>query len=750
MPQQINQLTVSKLIKGLITEAGELTFPEEASVDELNCLLERDGSRRRRLGLEKLPTSGALTNATAPSENYSYFTWKNAGGTVGLDILVLQIGNIVSFFDLSATPLTDGEKSFFIDLADYAPYTATALSNINQYSQILSALVIANPFTETLVVNYDFSTDSISVDEIDFRIRDFEWQSDYDQLDRSVLASTVSDQRKYDTYNAGWLSGKGKAALTTYTSSSTTPGTGGLGGLVGSTVNTTPVLTPTPGQYYPPLTHPWFSGKDAAGNFSLAEWEKVGSGSTITGNGYFKLDFFNRDRALASGLPSLPIVEEKERFRSVQAFAGRMFYAGLGVSQNSGKVLYSQLVANTSKETIKNTLGQCLQQNDPTAEDFSDLLDTDGGVIEISDADNIKRIHAYNDSLFVFAENGVWQITGIDGRFSPTAYLVRKISNVGIDSINSLALVEDIPFWWSKFGIHTLSFNESNGFPVEQNLSIDTIQTFFDEVSTEAKSTVFADYDSFNKKIFWFYGDSAKRNNALILDIPLKAFYPWTVSGNATTYCIGSFYTTPIPTVSAEMAVTDNSLVAVTSSGGPVVINEIVGGDPTDTRLVMVYTYNGAIYFGQYSSITMTDFVGSLPTPLTYTSYFETGYNFIGDLTLKKNSPFITVYLRSTEEGFTGNETVGYTAINPSSLLVKSYWDFKTESTSSQQAYRVKPYSIVDSTNLSSNQQDRTVHATRLKMRGRGRSLRLRFESEEGKNFIFLGFGMIVAVNDKF
>jgi hypothetical protein len=35
-------------------------------------------------------------------------------------------------------------------------------------------------------------------------------------------------------------------------------------------------------------------------------------------------------------------------------------------------------------------------------------------------------------------------------------------------------------------------------------------------------------------------------------------------------------------------------------------------------------------------------------------------------------------------------------------------------------------------------------------MRGRGRSLRLRFESEEGKNFIFLGFGMIVAVNDKF
>ena len=51
MPQSLIQRTVNTFVKGLITEASELTFPENASVDELNCALERDGTRRRRQAL---------------------------------------------------------------------------------------------------------------------------------------------------------------------------------------------------------------------------------------------------------------------------------------------------------------------------------------------------------------------------------------------------------------------------------------------------------------------------------------------------------------------------------------------------------------------------------------------------------------------------------------------------------------------------------------------------------------------------
>lgn len=63
MPQRISQKVVNTFIKGLITEAGELTFPEDASIDELNCLLERDGSRRRRLAVE-LETSNVNSTFT--------------------------------------------------------------------------------------------------------------------------------------------------------------------------------------------------------------------------------------------------------------------------------------------------------------------------------------------------------------------------------------------------------------------------------------------------------------------------------------------------------------------------------------------------------------------------------------------------------------------------------------------------------------------------------------------------------------
>ncbi len=41
MAQSLSQKAVNNFVRGLITEAAELTFPEGASVDELNCDLRR-------------------------------------------------------------------------------------------------------------------------------------------------------------------------------------------------------------------------------------------------------------------------------------------------------------------------------------------------------------------------------------------------------------------------------------------------------------------------------------------------------------------------------------------------------------------------------------------------------------------------------------------------------------------------------------------------------------------------------------
>ena len=52
MPRAKATKLYRNFVKGLITEASELTYPENASIDELNTIIERKGNRVRRLGFE--------------------------------------------------------------------------------------------------------------------------------------------------------------------------------------------------------------------------------------------------------------------------------------------------------------------------------------------------------------------------------------------------------------------------------------------------------------------------------------------------------------------------------------------------------------------------------------------------------------------------------------------------------------------------------------------------------------------------
>jgi hypothetical protein len=134
-----------------------------------------------------------------------------------------------------------------------------------------------------------------------------------------------------------------------------------------------------------------------------------------------------------------------------------------------------------------------------------------------------------------------------------------------------------------------------------------------------------------------------------------------------------------------------------------------------------------------------------------YSSYAEAGYDFMGDLLLQKTAPYVTTYMRLTETAWEGNEETGYQPDNPSSMLVSSFWDFRSTSSSTpQQAYRFKRMPVVNSSNLLDFNHPESVIVTRMKLRGKGRSMRLKFESEQGKDFILLGFSVLGGVNSKF
>lgn len=716
MPQSLNQKVVNNFVRGLITEAGEMTFPDGASVDELNCDLRRDGTRRRRLGLEYESNNVLSTFTLADNEIVSTGQWVNVGGNADLEYLVLQKGSTLYFYNKGSLPYSAQIQTNSIDLTTYEHSGSNGSETAKcQYASLKGTLVVSSPEINTIAIEYDSASNTFTTTQISFETRDFEWQGDTSTY--YTNNSSPSQDRKYDAQNAGWNTGNG-----------------------------------APTDLTKRLTHPWYAGKDSSGSYSSAEWEKVYGGTTLTGNGHYVLDFFSKNRGTVSGLTGLTKMTDPEnsRFRCVESFSGRVFYAGLESAENAGTILFSKLV-----DTVDD-LGICHQQNDPTSEHLSDLFDTDGGVIKIPDAVKIQKLYAYQSSLFVFAENGVWQITGVDGIFRAGQYGVNRVSRIGLLTPESFVAAEGIPFWWSRFGIHTLQTDSVSGQGVEQNLTLPTIQSLWDNIGSAAKLKVTATYDSINKRIFWAYPNDdeeveAKLNNFLILDVPLQAFYPWKVEDQETdTSCVVgvSFYSSyganPL-----ELDVTTNSGAddVVTSAGDDVVstqISTVTTGDPA----IVLICRNGSdnkITFGGFTSTSFLDWGDT-----NYVSFAETGYDFVGDAILKKNAPYIITYCRMTETGFTGNEVDGYEAVRPSSLSVASAWDFNENFTTAQQVYRKKYPVVVDPNNLNVYDYPEDIITSRIKIRGRGRSMRLRYESEQGKDFILVGWGLIQARNPRF
>lgn len=718
MPQSLSQKVVNTFVKGLITEAGELTFPADASVDELNCDLRRDGSRRRRLAA-KVEDSNALSSFTvSTSTRFHTGRWENVGGQSGLEFLVVQAGSTLRFYNKVGLPYSSYEIAETVNLSSYEVSGGVGAANANcQFASINGALVVSSPAIDTVYIQRDNTTGTLTTTQISFRIRDFEWLGDKSTYTTEVATGSASTERKYDTANAGWSGTKGAAALSTYGA-------------------------------YPPLTLPWYSGKDTAGAFSKTEWQNIFSGTSLIGNGTYILDFFNKDRSAASGIAGIAADIETSRFKSVESFAGRIFYAGLESAKNSGVILFSRQIETLSE------LGDCFQANDPTSEDTSDLLDTDGGVVRIPDAVNIKYLYAFGANLFIFADNGVWSINGVDNVFRATEYSLRRVSYTGMLTAESFAEAEGVPFWWSKTGIHTLQFDEVSGNPTEQNISLPTIQTFWDNIGSNSRSLVQATYDRLNKKIYWAYPSatetfSNKLNNFLILDIPLGAFYPWKVSDEAssTDYIMGL-------AVYSGYGSDELVLDVVLPNGDDVVqgsddvvstqLSDFATGDPSIVLLIRDGA-TGKLTMGTFSGGDYLDWGTT-----NYSSFAEAGYDFLGDLMLQKNAPYIVVYSRVTEEGWTTTES-GYEPIRPSSIFVSAYWDFsKTPSSAAQQAYRYKTTPIVNPEDLSDFGYPDTVITTRLKVRGRGRSMRMRFESEQGKDFVLLGYGVLGARNTRF
>lgn len=534
MPRQATRQQYNTFVGGYHTEANPLTFPPNTAKDLDNVDLLRNGSIKRRRAL-KLEDDFSVSAATISNQDTVAITlheWTSVAGEDDQNFLVVQLGGTLYFHQLGASVMADALvgtlslSSISLD-SDYILEPISAASGKDR-------LFIVSKKIEPAYIEYDPNTDTFSLTQLNLKIRDFEGIED--NLDIDERPTSLSNEHLYNLMNQGW---KNPTHLANNTSQyeadvlAYTPDAGNsryFGNLITVTRNET--------GRYPSNSDIWYFAKSnaasrpvAIGAYDPDLLHKYSFGNTRAPQGHFILDAFDRNRTTASGVSGLYDTDrdlDTTRPISVEFYAGRVWY----LMQN-GRLLYSQVIDNIADAE------KCYQEADPTAEDINELVATDGGELDIIGINRGVKLLAVGPNLLIFAKNGVWSVSGAEQSvFSATSQYTSKITYVGAVGADSVIPVEDTAFYWADGGIYTLGRDQVSGALVPQNLSEQTIQTFFEGLGIVTRNLARGKYDRREKKIFWLYCDddnydgTSNRyfyNKALIFDLVLQSFYKYSL-----------------------------------------------------------------------------------------------------------------------------------------------------------------------------------------------------------------------------
>lgn len=586
MARTENKAIVNNFIGGLVSDYHELNTPPNTTINEDNCDLDRRGSRKRRLGIDFednfQPSTASWTTDQWPDIYIKTFVWKAVAEDGTRNFLVAQGGHILSFYDMSSATLSEGELPFTVNLDDFrvASYYSTDPYGV-QVAYGKGALFVVGEAITPFYIQYDKATNTITTTAINIRIRDLALQ-DHD-MGLTDQFTTLTPEQNYDLFNQGWNVSNVNIVSTD-------------GGFIqGRPFNTYRLAH----GHYPQKAKSWWVGKTTNIKFGVNEfdgtcYDTAYVGSTLAPLGTYILDPFNKDRTAVSGVAGLPVTTEPSRPTSVAFAAGRIFYG----FKNS--VLYSQVILDDFA-----VAGYCYQEADPTAEKINDVIATDGGVIPINDASTIFSMISWENSLFIFAANGVWALGGasIGTGFTATDFSVYKVTESGALSPRSVISILGAPMWWSKDGIYTIV-----GDPAKQgysgvNITEQKLQLFYNAIPPLSKLYATGTYDNLKKVITWIYNSTDEVignnkyvcNRVLNYDTIAKAFYPYTLSSltGTTPYVADVFTTLDITQTSEEEIVVDQlEHTVIDEALDPVTVDVITfGNSGNTTSLLKFFTF---------------------------------------------------------------------------------------------------------------------------------------------------------------
>lgn len=705
MPRQQKVSVQNSFIKGLVTESTALQFPQDACTETFNCVFDETGRVTRRPGFDAESPDFTTTIANVATDAYTEFVWNPVAGSGSRTFVIQQKGEILHFYDISTdTTLAGNKLPFTIDLttAGYQPAGAPTPNSFPcQYAAGRGALVVVNAAVKPLLVQYDSVGNVLTITPQSLTQRDFVGVDDglaintRPAIDTTALAAS-NPAHLYNLINQGW-----------YVGGENTNGMADAADILAQwsvARDDSPSNSDIPSLYRDVST---VSGGMLPGQsdvFNPNYVAGINTGNTQAARGHFILDVFSPDREgamLAEGYTVDLVTPPATAARPATTafFVGRTFYSGIDATTHASNIYFTQIIERDDQYS------QCYQKNDPTNEHFTDLLPDDGGVIRIPEAGLIKKLFAYQTSLLVFATNGVWGVSGSSqDAFQANDFQIRKLSSVGTNSPLSFADVRGAPYWWGEDGIYTLSFDSVNNSFSVVSISDQSIKTLFDSIPLANRQYVKGSYCIEETSIHWIFNDDSLTasnhyvyQNELVYNVLTKSWSPWTISTDGPILK-GIFY-------AVDGARQDKAVIKYTIIGKP------VAAEPTK------------LAFAETNNLNWFDWQ-QWGTPTDYLSYFIAGYQYPGETQRYGQNNYVYVFLEQETNA---------------SCFVRGVYDFAINANTGKWSTAQQVYN--------STHPNRSVRVRRLKVRGKGRALQMRFESETGKPFTIIGWSVWNTTN---
>ena len=439
---------------------------------------------------------------------------------------------------------------------------------------------------------------------------------------------------------------------------------------------------------------------------------------------------------------TLPIAQDGNPFpfqhgldmvTDVAYMAGKYFYL------TGDTVLFSQTVGEGNKG-----YNECYQEADPTSEEISDVVPTDGGMVKFQTMGDGLALKTFNRGVLVFGRDVVWGlISPFDGRFTATEYDTVELSRAGLIGAQSVVSVANFVYYWSPLGIFRVGVNMQTGSTmVAENISQETIQSFYNNIPAVCKEYCRASFDYANNRIYWFYPTDTqalnKLDGVLVLDLNFNAFYVQKISDGGRVAAVFDTVNSYEVTPTSYLYAGDKRVVAGT--------NWVISKEQVNkyNRFVAIQhciiSPDNEISFGDFNNRDFldwgtTDFDSYMVSrPMMLEGYNQYG-NPISGTFANKQVPILQTLFKRTEEEVT-NTPKKYIAASGAYIRMRWGWSLNDKSNRwdlIQNAYRPQKDFMNDE-----------YVESRIHIRGRGKSYQVEVRNDFNKDFRLAGMDEIV------